>query len=82
MSNIVSDLHADIAGAIRDAEDAVTYLKQKFEQLVGHAEADAAPVVAEAEHDGEQLAAAGAGAVETAVTQTIATPDASVPPTA
>lgn len=86
--DVLNDLHADFAQALREASAAVQKLGTTWKSLLEHIGVDAEPVIGQAETDaaevadtvktdGQQLASAGAGAVESAVTQTVT----SAPPT-
>lgn len=84
--DVIAQLHADIEGGIRHVEDGLKFLKTKYNELVDHLGADAAPVVAEAEHDAATVAkdaenAAGAAVAETVTPSTAPPADAAAPTT-
>jgi len=70
--DVLNDLHADFAQAVREAEAAVGKLKSTWQQLLEHLGANAEPVVAQAEQEAAGIVAAAAGGVESAVAQTVA----------
>lgn len=75
--DVLEQLHTEVADAFHAAESAFATLKDKYRQLAAHLGGEIPTLEHQAEADGEQLAAAAAGAVESAVTQTLT----SAPPT-